>query len=107
MRLKVNITSERADGIRLPAELAGKFLPNLQNRRAVRSRLRGRVNRGGVPVAGPGEGTWAGPSLRRGRHTSDHAKKLETRSPHFRIPLTENVQDRQTPHTKPMGGPQG
>lgn len=31
MRLKVNITSERADGIRLPAELAGKFLPNLQN----------------------------------------------------------------------------
>lgn len=31
MKLKVNITNHRADGVRLPAELAGKFLPNLQN----------------------------------------------------------------------------
>lgn len=31
MKLKVNITNHRVDGVRLPAELAGKFLPNLQN----------------------------------------------------------------------------
>lgn len=38
------------------------------------------------------------------RSATESCKKLETRSPHFRIPLRKNAQDRQTP-TKPIGGP--
>ena len=96
MRLKVNITNNKADGALSPQNLLANSCQTCRTDGAVGSRLRGRVNRGGVK-AGPGRP--AGRERETGQvhprgeggHTSDHTKKLETRSPHFRIPLTENV----------------
>ena len=96
MRLKVNITNNKADGVLSPQNLLANSCQTCRTDGAVGSRLRGRVNRGGVK-AGPGQP--AGRERETGQvhprgeggRTSDHTKKLETRSPHFRIPLTENV----------------
>lgn len=80
MRLKVNITNNRADGVVSLQNLLASSCQTCRTDRAVRSRLRGHVNRGGVK-AGAGAGGAGGGKLGRSTPVDrEGAQAITTRS---------------------------